>query len=103
MDLNSNPKGYNIDKVLEFLSQENSVLLFYLVGISQAQPIKTSLVSMFQSDLLSGTLLLSQWSGRNSRGVTQFKGQSLENLIFKSDQTIHIQESRQFLNDLVNL
>lgn len=32
--LNSNPKAYNIDKFLEFLSQDKSVFLFFFVGIN---------------------------------------------------------------------
>lgn len=33
MVLSSNPKAYNLDKVLEFLSQEKSVFIFYVVGV----------------------------------------------------------------------
>ena len=33
MILNSNPKAYNLDKMLEFLANYRSVFMFYFVGI----------------------------------------------------------------------
>lgn len=33
MILNSNPKAYNLDKMLEFLVNSRSVFMFYFVGI----------------------------------------------------------------------
>lgn len=37
MILNSVPKAYNIDNILEFLSHENSIFMFYFVGIMSKQ------------------------------------------------------------------
>jgi hypothetical protein len=71
MVLDSNPKAYNLDKVLEFLAIEKSVFMFYFVGIKPAKIVNTVYVSMFQERLLFSTLLLKHWSGRNSRGVSQ--------------------------------
>ena len=88
MILNSNPKGYNIDKILEFLSQDRSVFLFYFVGIEPMKILGTVLVSMFQTDLLKSTLLLKHWAGRNSRGVTQFEGKTLHELILNPSEDI---------------
>jgi len=70
MILNSNPKAYNLDKMLEFLAEYRSVFMFYFVGIDPEKILNTVLVSMFQRDLLCSTILLRHWSGRNSRGVT---------------------------------
>lgn len=33
MILDSNPKAYNLDKMLEFLASERSVFMFYFVGV----------------------------------------------------------------------
>ena len=74
MILSSNPKAYNLDKILEFLSREKSVFMFYFVGVDPTRIVNTVLVSMFQTDLLQSTILLKHWAGRNSRGVTQFEG-----------------------------
>ena len=75
MVLNSNPKAYNIDKVLEFLAKDKSVFMFYFIGLEPNKIVNQILVSMFQTDLLNSTILLKHWSGRNSRGVTQFQGE----------------------------
>lgn len=81
MILSSNPKAYNLDKILEFLSTEKSVFMFYFVGVDPDKIVNTVLVSMFQTDLLASTILLKHWSGRNSRGVSQFQGKTIEALI----------------------
>jgi hypothetical protein len=83
MVLSSNPKGYNIDKLLEFLSMEQSVFMFYFIGLEPNKIINQILVSMFQVDLLNSTILLKHWSGRHSRGVTQFEGKTIHRLISK--------------------
>jgi hypothetical protein len=38
MILNSNPKAYNIDKMLEFLSTDKSIFMFYFVGLDLLSP-----------------------------------------------------------------
>jgi len=104
MVLNSNPKAYNIDKVLEFLARDKSVLMFYFIGIEPNKIVNQILVSMFQTDLLKSTILLKHWSGRNSRGVTQFQGEIIHKLLlFPIDIKIDPMESEQFLNTLVDL
>lgn len=103
MILKSNPKAYNIDKILEFLSQEKSVFLFYFVGVDGTKITDTILVSMFQEDLLKATITLKHWAGRNSRGVTQFEGKAIENLILNPKQTINLKQSHSFLNHLMEL
>lgn len=103
MVLNSNPKGYNIDKLLEFLSQEGTVFLFYFIGIAPDRIVNKVLVSVFQEDLLNATLTLKHWSGRNSRGVTQFEGTTLHRLIVEPTDTIDPVSSKVFLNELIDL
>lgn len=103
MILNSNPKAYNIDKMLEFLAKDHSVFMFYFIGIDLEKIVNTSLVSMFQRDILQSTIFLRHWSGRNSRGVTQLEGKEINNLIIKSDPTIIESESIQFLKQAIEL
>ena len=81
MILNSNPKAYNLDKMLEFLATENSIFMFYFVGVDPDKIANTVLVSMFQTKLLRSTILLKHWAGRNSRGVSQFEGKTIGRLI----------------------
>lgn len=101
--LNSNPKAYNIDKFLEFLSQDKSVFLFFFVGINAVAVTKTCLVSVFQKDLLGGTVYLRHWAGRNSRGVTQFMGKVINQLLVEQKQDIDVENAKAFLAELINL
>ena len=103
MVLNSNPKGYNIDKLLEFLSIDGSVFLLYFIGIEDKRIGNQALVSMFQADLLRATLVLGHWAGRNSRGVTQFRGSILNKVISYPNNVIDIHASRRFLRSLIAL
>lgn len=101
--LNSNPKAYNIDKMLEFLSSEQSVFLFYFIGVDLRTITNTVLVSMFQTDLLKATILLRHWAGRNSRGVTQLEGRTVHKLLVEPSDTIDLERSRLFLKKLTEL
>ena len=104
MVLHSNPKAYNIDKLLEFLSENKSVFMFYFIGIEPDKIVNQILISMFQKELLDSTILLKHWSGRNSRGVTQFQGEVIHKLLLSPINTkIEQKESEQFLTTLIDL
>ena len=45
MILDSNPKAYNLDKMLEFLASARSVFMFYFVGVEPGKIVNTVLVS----------------------------------------------------------
>ncbi len=101
--LSSNPKAYNLDKMLEFLANSRSVFMFYFVGVDPGKIVSTVLVSMFQEKLLRATILLKHWSGRNSRGVTQFEGTTINELIVNPESAINTDEARQFLHRVIAL
>ncbi len=103
MILDSNPKAYNLDKMLEFLSSERSVFMFYFVGVDPDKIVNTVLISMFQEKLLRSTILLKHWSGRNSRGVSQFEGKTIGHLIINPEYTINKDESIEFLKKVIAL
>ena len=100
--LSSNPKGYNIDKLLSFLAEERSVYLIYIVAIDKDKHIQTQLCSMFNRQLLSGTRIIKHWAGRNSRGVTQYDGRTLEAIIGDFDCSIDYKDSQEFITDCLN-
>ena len=100
---NSNPKAYNLDKLLEFLAKEKSVFMFYFIGLEPNKIVSQVLVNIFQEDLLDSTILLHHWAGRNSRGVSQFNGKIVHNLILKPNNKIDIQKSQIFLNNIIEL
>jgi hypothetical protein len=101
--LNSNPKAYNLDKMLQFLSLEKSVFMFYFVGVDKVKIADTVLISMFQRDLLNATITLKHWAGRNSRGVTQFEGSVIHDLILNPSSRIEVELAKRFLADVVDL
>ena len=103
MFLNSNPKAYNLDKMLEFLSRQKSVFMFYFVGVDPGKIVNTVLVSIFQSDLLKATILLKHWAGRNSRGVSQFEGRAITRLIEKPSNSIDEPATKAFLERVISL
>jgi hypothetical protein len=103
MVLESNPKAYNLDKMLEFLALERSVFMFYFVGVEPGKIVNTVLVSMFQERLLNATILLKHWAGRNSRGVSQFEGKAISQLILSPETTIHEETSLSFLHHVLAL
>ena len=103
MILNSNPKAYNIDKMLGFLAREKSVFMFYFVGVDATKIVNTVLVSMFESNLLDCTIVLRHWAGRNSRGVTQFEGRTINSLIASPTFAINQDAAGAFLRKLIAL
>jgi len=103
MILDSNPKAYNLDKMLKFLASSRSVFMFYFVGVEPGKVVNTVLVSMFQERLLKSTILLKHWAGRNSRGVSQFEGKAISQLILYPESNINDKESREFLEKVMAL
>lgn len=103
MILDSNPKAYNLDKMLEFLACDRSVFMFYFVGVEPGKIVNTVLVSMFQERLLKGTILLKHWAGRNSRGVSQFEGKTIGQLILSPETAIHVETAVGFLRRVLAL
>lgn len=95
--LSSNPKGYNIDKLLSFLSNEKSVYLVYVIAIDENKKIHTQLCSLFHRQLLNGTRIIKHWAGRNSRGVTQYDGSALEEIVFSFENSIDCIDAKEFI------
>lgn len=101
--LNSNPKGYNIDKVLAYLSSDRSVYLIYVVGVNKTNQIKTALCSVFDEELLKRTSCLSHWAGRNSRGVTQFFGDSMIAILNQQKNVINLKMANDHIEKMLAL
>lgn len=104
MILNSNPKAYNLDKMLSFLSRDNSVFMFYFVGIDFDKVLNPVLVSMFHDKVLENTILIKHWAGRNSRGVSQLNGAKIKELFTDPSSTnISLEKSVDFLENVIKL
>ncbi len=101
--LGGNPKGYNIDKLLAFLASPNSVYMIYVVGINDNGNINAALCSAFDKQLLDGTVTLFHWAGRNSRGVTQFMGGSLLDILSNPQYSIDMEQAGAYIEKLLSL
>ena len=103
MVLSSNPKGYNLDKLLAFLAVPKSVFLIYFVRLQIDYVEPGTLVSVFQKDLLDATLIIKHWAGRNSRGVTQFEGNRVARLLEQGGNEIDQTSASAFLERVIAL
>lgn len=104
MILNSNPKAYNLDKMLSFLSNDKSVFMFYFIGIDFDKVLNPVLVSMFHDKVLENTILIKHWAGRNSRGVSQLNGAKIKELFTDSKPAnISLENSVKFLENVIEL
>jgi len=52
---------------------------------------------MFNKQLLSGTRIIRHWAGRNSRGVTQYDGTALVNIVSDFDESVNEKEANLFI------
>ena len=102
MFLDGNPKAYNVDKLLEFMAKEKSVYMIYLLGVGANGEIVARLCSVFDERLIGSTNLIHHWAGRNSRGVAQFMGHGLVQILEDKDET-RISEARAkgFIESLI--
>lgn len=100
--LEGNPKAYNIDKLLEFLATDKSVYMIYLLGIGDSGEITARLVSAYDPRLLNNTNVIQHWAGRNTRGVAQFIGTGLVEILNQTDSPkIDKNAAEDFLNTLI--
>lgn len=101
--LDGNPKAYNVDKLLEFLSTQKSVYMIYLLGIDENMNIVARLISAFDDRLISATNLQHHWAGRNSRGVAQFNGNVLVSILEQENSfAINHSEAQAFIKQLID-
>ena len=101
--LSSNPKGFNIDKLLSFLAQPNTVYLIYILTIDSDRAMRSCLCSVYDQTLLANTRILYHWAGRNSRGVTQYNGEGLKGIVLSNDHKIDPVAAQEFLMQCLNL
>lgn len=101
--LDSNPKAYNVDKFLKCMSKDKSVFMFFFVGIDETGIVNTVLASVFHDKLQETTLLQHHWAGKGTRGVAQFNGKTINELLKENpfENRINESESKRFLKELL--
>ena len=103
MYLSSNPKAYDIDKLLKFLSNKDTVYMVYLIGINDKNEVVLQLCSMYD-DRFEHQRIMNHWSGLNSRGHVQFDGGDLDTILNKQEKTIIDKEKALlYINKLISL
>lgn len=98
-----NPKVFNIDKVLSFLAQPNSIYLLYIVAVDETDNIHPRLCSIYEERLLNNMTNQSKWAGKNGRGTTQCKNKALKEIVVSHDQNIDFVAAQEFLMQCLNL
>ena len=101
--LNSNPKAYNIDKFLKQMADSKSIFLFFFIGIDKNSVFKTLLCSVYHDKLIENTILQFHWAGRNSRGVAQFNGTAIDEMLKEENfkNNIDSDKAHDFLENLL--
>ena len=79
--LDSAPKAYNVDKFLQKMADEDSIFLFFFIGISQEGIFNTALCSVYHNELIDASVIQHHWAGRSTRGVVQFAGKTLNHIL----------------------
>lgn len=104
ISLSSNPKAYNIDDFLSQMAKGNSVLLFFFMGLDETGICCTRLCSVYHKELLSNTLFQRHWSGRATRGETQFNGKAINRILWQEGfaNEIDLKLGRDFLKQLLD-
>ena len=103
--MNSNPKAYNIDKFLATMADGKSIFFIYFIGIDQTGVLKTILCSVYHTPLIKATVTQPHWSGRGTRGTTQFIGKDINNMILTDipfTNNIEDEVANKFLKDLID-
>jgi len=101
--LDGNPKAYNIDKLLEFLATDKAVYMIYLLGIDENGKTFARLCSIYDERLIHNTNVIHHWAGRNSRGVAQFIGLGLTQILEEEDKTVVSKQlAKAYLEQLID-
>lgn len=103
--LSSNPKAYNIDKFLQQMSDGNSLLFFFFIGIDETGVFNTALCSVYHDKLLQASIRQCLWAGRGSRGTIQFHGKAIDEILAQRDFRNNIDKptSLKFIDALLGI
>lgn len=102
-NLKSAPKGSDVNKTLALLLDPTNIYLFYFINIElKNKIIETRLTSIFDKDLVN-IRIQPLWSGRNSRGTTQFNEKCIKKIFERKNSEINILEAKVFIKRMLNL
>ena len=86
------------------MSDSRSIFLFFFIGIDENSIFKTILCSVYHGKLIDNTILQFHWAGRSTRGVAQFNGNAIDEMLNESDfkNQIDIDKAKGYLENLLN-
>jgi hypothetical protein len=104
LNFSSAPKAYNIDKLLEAISDEKTYFGYLFIGVDdKSNEVKVALVSFLDKFLISNTKIQHHWSGKNSRGTAQLTD-NIKNVFAKDFRSeVDSELSKTFIEKLINL
>lgn len=104
LTLQSNPKGFNIDKYLRTLTEGETLISFFFVGIDpNARSVRTGFASTLDETVMNATHVQFHWAGRNSRGVTQLTRDMSAVFAPGFRERVDAAHARVFLQELMEL
>ena len=105
VDLNSNPKLFNVDKFLECMSNNKSVFMIYFILIDKnSGTVKTALCPIYHNKIIETLRIQHHWAGRSTRGVSQIDGHIIVDLTESSaNKKLISDNSMEFINNILNI
>lgn len=98
----SNPKHYNVDKMLEALSDGRTLSYTYFVHINAVtEQINTFLIHSLDETILDHTRIQFHWAGRDSRGVTQLDAGISTLLSGKWEERPNVERALRYIDSLI--
>ncbi len=86
------------------MSEDDSIFLFFFIGISQDGIFNTALCSVYHKELIDASVVQHHWAGRSTRGVVQFAGKALNNILnhkcFRNN--IDYEKAKAYLQSLLD-
>lgn len=85
------------------MAEDNTIFFIYLIGIDKTGIMNTVLCSVYHDELTETTVKQFHWSDRNSRGVTQFVGETLDKILRQKNfiNNITISKAKSFIDNLI--
>ena len=86
------------------MADSRSVFMFFFIGVDTNDIFSTLLCSVYHDKLISNTILQFHWAGRSSRGVAQFNGSAIDEMLKKEHfhNNIINTQAIKFLENLLN-
>lgn len=102
--LSSNPKAFNIDKVLKILSNKSEIFCFLILVIDvERQSIESRLIPILANEFICMLRVQHHWAGRNSRGVTQMSGNINSLVDKKKSLSFDLDNAKNYLRQLLDI